>query len=122
MDLEYRKGMTKMAEEEKEPAVDSQLMMTYLNTYPGDKEFQELPNSPLAAIENAVSKEDALFNMNISDCDLYYAFLADVAKEHPMDLDKEEEIFARQREVAKAMWEADMDYFRIIRRIAGAVG
>ena len=115
MDIEHRKGMNEMAEEEKEPAVDSQLMMTYLNTYPGDKEFQALPNSPLAAIENAVPKEDALFNMNISDCDLYYAFLADVVKEHPMDLEKEEEIFARQRDVAKAMWEADMDYFRIIR-------
>ena len=69
-----------MAEEAKEtePTVDSQLMMTYLNTYPGDKEFEELPNSPLAAIENAVPKEDALFDMNISDCDLYYSFLADV--------------------------------------------
>ena len=106
-----------MAEEAKEtePAVDSQLMTTYLHTYPGDKEFEELPNSPMAAIENAVPKEDALFDMNISDCDLYYSFLADVVKQHPMDLEKEEEVFSRQRDVAKAMWKADMDYFRIIR-------
>ena len=97
------------------PTVDSQLMMTYLNTYPGDDEFEKMPNSPLAAIENAVPKEEALFDMSISDQALYYSFLADVVSKHPMDLEKEEEIFARQRDVVMDMWKANLDYFRIIR-------
>ena len=98
-----------------EKTVDLQLMMTYVDTYPGDKSFEELPNSPLAAIETARPKEEALFDMNISDKDLYYSFLADVVKQQPLDLENELDVFARQKDVALSMWKAEMDYFRIIR-------
>lgn len=100
---------------EQENAVDWQLMMTYVDTYPRDKSFEELPHSPLAALETARPKEEALFDMNSSDKELYYSFLADVVKQQPMNLENELEVFARQKDVALSMWKSEMDYFRIIR-------
>lgn len=57
-----------------QPSIENLLTMTYVNTFPGDSAFEDLPNSPLAAIQTAVPKEEALLNMNISDRDLYYSF------------------------------------------------
>ena len=98
-----------------QPSIENLLTMTYVNTFPGDSAFEDLPNSPLAAIQTAVPKEEALLDMNISDRDLYYSFLSDVVKDQPMNLQDESSVIARQREIAQAMWKEKMDYFRIIR-------
>ena len=99
-----------------ELTIEQELYNCYVDAYPGDDHFAELPNSPLQAALSAPPVEEALMDIYISDKDLYYAFLGEAMRQQGKEnLDNNSDLMELNRHVVNNMWKNNMDYFRIIR-------
>lgn len=97
-----------------EMTIEDTLRNCYIEAYPGDSYYTEIPNSPLQAALSAPPVADALMDMRIHDRELYYAFLGDVMRQNQTQKLDEKKLLALNKQVIQSMWKNNLDYFRII--------
>lgn len=97
-----------------EMTIEDELRNCYMEAYPGDSYYTELPNSPLQAALSAPPIADALMNMRMHDRDLYYAFLGEAMRQNQTQNLDAGNLLALNKQVIRSMWKNNLDYFRII--------
>lgn len=92
---------------------DDYLRLTYIESYPGDNEFEDITWNPTDEINKAMSVKEALDTFAATDKDLYFAFYCYVTQDaEPNDF---MEWSLVDRKIILQLWDSGIEYSRIPR-------